>query len=95
MKKSLFVQFEHSRQDFGIFLPYLFGRDNLHEFAVRKDDPAERFVGRLVTGDTYVEELFDGFPVLVEGPQLNEFAFERTVMHHRRLTSAKVIRPAR
>ena len=37
------------------------------------------FIGRLVAGDTYVEELFDGFAVLVEGPQRNGLAFGQAV----------------
>ena len=37
------------------------------------------FVGGLVAGDTYVEELFDGFAVLVEGPQRNGLAFGQVV----------------
>ena len=37
------------------------------------------FIGRLVAGDTYVEELFDGFAVLVEGPQRNGLAFGQVV----------------
>ena len=37
------------------------------------------FVGGLVAGDTYVEELFNGFAVLVEGPQRNGLAFGQVV----------------
>ena len=37
------------------------------------------FVSGLVAGDTYVEELFDGFAVLVEGPQRNGLAFGQIV----------------
>ena len=37
------------------------------------------FVGGFVAGDTYVEELFDGFAVLVEGPQRNGLAFGQVV----------------
>ena len=37
------------------------------------------FVGGLVAGDTYVEELFDGFAVLVKDPQRNGLAFGQAV----------------